>query len=55
MKDIKIFLKKKKIKDKKKRYQIFTKEEKEKRPQYFQERQKKLPDCRRNYYLARKK
>ena len=44
-----------KDKRQKKRYQNFTEEEKEKRPQYFQERQKKLPDCRRNYYLAHKK
>ena len=44
-----------KDKRQKKRYQNFTEEEKGKRPQYFQERQKKLPDCRRNYYLAHKK
>ena len=43
VKDIKIFLKKKKIKGKKKapeRYQNFTEEEKEKIHQYYQERKK---------------
>ena len=43
MKDIKIFLKKKKIKGKKKapeRYQNFTEEQKEKIHQYYQERKK---------------
>ena len=33
----------------------FTEEEKEKRYQYNQERKKKLPDSRTNYYLANKK
>ena len=37
------------------RYQNFTEEEKAKRPQYYLERKKKLPDYRRNYYLAHKK
>ena len=37
------------------RYQNFTEEEKEKSHQYYLERKKKLPDYRRNYYLAHKK
>ena len=36
------------------RYQNFTREKK-KRGQYYQEHKKKLPDYRRNYYLAHKK
>ena len=35
-----------------KRYQNITEEVKE-RGQYYQERKKKLPDYRRNYYLSR--
>ena len=35
------------------RYQNFTEEEKEKRHQYYQKQ--KLPEYRRNYYLAHKK
>ena len=37
------------------RYANFTEEEKEKRHQYYLERKKKLPDYRRNCYLADKK
>ena len=58
MKDIKIFLKKKKIKGEKrleKDIKILLKEKKEKRYQYYLERQKRLPEYRRNYYLAQKK
>ena len=50
VKDIKIFLKKKKIKAVKKaggRYQSFTEVEKQKRRQYYQERKQKLPEYRR--------
>ena len=36
------------------RYQSFTEEEKEKRYQHYVERKKRLPDYRRNYYLAHK-
>ena len=36
------------------RYQSFTEEEKEKRPQYYLQRKKKLPDYRRNYHLTDK-
>ena len=37
------------------RYQNFTEKEKEKRGQYYQKRIKKLPECKRNYYLAHEK
>ena len=37
------------------RYQHFTEKEKEKRGQYYQKRIKKLPECKRNYYLAHEK
>ena len=37
------------------RYQHFTEKEKEKRGQYYQKRVKKLPECKRNYYLAHEK
>ena len=50
VKDIKIFLKKKKIKAVKKargRYQSFTEVEKQKRRQYYQERKQKLLEYRR--------
>ena len=52
-KDIKIFLKKKKIEGKKarERSQTFSKDKKEKGDHYYLERKKKLPDYRRNYYL----
>ena len=36
------------------KYQNFTEEEKEKRCQYYQERNQKLPEYRRNYYLTHK-
>ena len=57
MKDIKIFLKKKKTKGKKKtrgRYQNFTKEEKEKSSDknLSEEQKQKVTEYRRNYYLA---
>ena len=56
MEDIKIFLQKKKIKGQerlKKDIKILL--EKKKWCQYYQERKKKLPDYRRNYYIAHKK
>ena len=37
------------------RYESFTEEEKEKRYQHYVERKKRLPDYRRNSYLAHKK
>ena len=55
---MKIFLKKKKIKGEKrleKDIKILLKEKKEKRYQYYLERQKRLPEYRRNHYLAHKK
>ena len=55
VKNIKIFLKKKKTKRWKKaldRHQIFNYEEKEKRCQYYQEHKQKLPEYRRNYYIT---
>ena len=61
MKDIKIFLKKKKTKGEKRlekdfqNYQNFTEEEKGRRCQYYQERKQKLPEYRRNYYLTHRK
>ena len=57
---MKIFLKKKNIKFKKKaqkRYQNFAEEVKgnRKRHKYYLKCKKKLPDDRRNFYLAHKK
>ena len=58
VKDIKIFLKNKKIKGKKmpeKYIKILLKKKKKKRHQYYKERKQKLPEYRRNYYLTHKK
>ena len=45
----------KKCKYARERYQNFTGEAKEKRNQYYQEGKQKVPEYRRNYYLAHKK
>ena len=58
MKDIKIFLKKKKTRQKKaqERYQNFTEKEKERHNKNISEEQKKkLAEYRRNHYLIHKK
>ena len=44
-----------KRKNARERYQNFTKKENQKRHQYYQERNQKLPEYRRNYYLTNKK
>ena len=51
-------MKKKKIKGEKrleKDIKILLKKKKEKRNQYYLERQKRLPEYKRNHYLAHKK
>ena len=58
MQDIKIFLKKKKLKDEKmleKDIGILLKKREDKRHQYYVEQENKLPGYRRNYYSVHKK
>ena len=45
----------KKRKYSRERYQHFAEEEKENRHQYYQKRKRKLPECKRNYYLEHMK
>ena len=56
VKDIKIFLKKKKTKgEKSSEIDKFYCRRKKKRRQYYQERKQKLPEYRANYYLTHQK